>query len=78
MLQFKYRIDFYYWNRGKGFSHIETFDQFYQYCDAKTYLEETDIDTSDMDCDAIWVKVIDNENDYPLSEYWWDDIKKGE
>lgn len=76
-MEAKWRVDFYYWKKDLGFSHVETFDQLNYYWDAITYLEETDIDTSNMNCDAIWVKIVDNENDYVVDDYWWDDIKKG-
>ena len=71
-METKWRVDFYYWKKDSGFSHIETFDQLdCCFWDAKTYLEETDIDTSNMNCDAIWVKIVDNENDYVVDDYWW-------
>ena len=71
-MEAKWRVDFYYWKKDSGFSHVETFDQLNYYWDAITYLEETDIDTSNMNCDAIWVKIVDNENDYVVDDYWWD------
>ena len=81
----KYRVDFYYWNKDTGFSHVETVDNNLEYFDnAKEYIEDIE-NTAEWiglnsegygmpitDYDAIWVKIVDNENDYVLSEYWWE------
>lgn len=74
-MNFKYRIDFYFWNCGSGFSHIKTIDYSNIFIDAKRYANEIDIDyytEVPNDAEAILVRTVDNENDYVLSEYWWD------
>ena len=71
-MNFKYRIDFYYWNCDSGFSHIKTIDYSDIFINAKEYINDIDIDYYlSIPYDAIWVKVVDNENDYVVSEYWW-------
>lgn len=85
----KYRVDFYYWNKDTGFSHVETVDNNLDYfINAKEYIEDIE-NTAEWiglsgegygmpitDYDAIWVKIVDNENDYVMSEYWWINNKK--
>lgn len=71
-MNFKYRIDFYFWNCGSGFSHIKTVEYTNTLFDAKEYVNNIDIDYStEILYNAIMVRVVDNENDYVLSEYWW-------
>ena len=68
----KVRVDFYYWNCGSGFSHIKTIDYSSIFIDAKKYVDNIDVDYFiDIPYDAIMVRTVDNENDYVLSEYWW-------
>lgn len=69
----KYRVDFYYWNYNSGFSHhIDTIEYTNTLFNAKEYADSIDIDYfTEIPYDAIWVKIVDNENDYILSEYWW-------
>lgn len=69
----KYRVDFYYWNCNSGFSHIETVENTNTLFNAKEYVDNIDIDYYiEIPYDAIMVRIIDNENDYVLSEYWWE------
>lgn len=78
----KYRIDFYYWINGCGFDHIETIERTNTLIEANKYVENIDIDYFTnrnisyydmiMIYDMIMVRVVDNENDYVLSEYWWE------
>lgn len=70
---FKYRIDFYFWTNGCGFdSCIQTVDRLNTFIDAKEYVSDIDIDYfAEVPYDAIMVRTVDNENDYVLSEYWW-------
>lgn len=71
-METKYRVDFYYWNCDSGFSHIETVENINTLFNAKEYADSIDVDYfTEIPYDAIWVKIIDNENDYILSEYWW-------
>lgn len=73
-MNFKYRIDFYFWNCDSGFSHIKTIDYSNIVIDAERYANEIDIDyytEVPNDAEAILVRTVDNENDYVLSEYWW-------
>lgn len=68
----KYRIDFYYWNCGSGFNHIETVYYPNTFVSANEYVNNIDIDFyTNIPYDAIMVRTVDNENDYVLSEYWW-------
>lgn len=68
----KYRVDFYYWNCDSGFSHIETIENTNTLFNAKEYADSIDVDYfTEIPYDAIMVRVVDNENDYILSEYWW-------
>ncbi len=68
----KYRVDFYYWNYNSGFSHIKTVEYTNTLFNAKEYVNNIDIDYStEILYNAIMVRVVDNENDYVLSEYWW-------
>ena len=72
-METKYRVDFYYWNCDSGFSHIETVENTNTLFNAKEYADNIDIDYfTEIPYDAIMVRVMDNENDYVLSEYWWD------
>ena len=71
----KYRIDFYYWINGCGFDHIETIERTNTLVKANKYVENIDIDyftNRNISYDMIMVRVVDNENDYVLSEYWWE------
>lgn len=72
-MEAKYRVDFYYWKCGSGFSHVETIEKTNTIIKANEYVNNIDIDYYlDIPYDAIWVKVVDNENDYVVSEYWWE------
>ena len=72
-METKYRVDFYYWNCDSGFSHIETVENTNTLFNAKEYADNIDIDYyTEIPYDAIMVRVMDNENDYVLSEYWWE------
>ena len=72
-METKYRVDFYYWNCDSGFSHIETVENINTLFNAKEYADNIDIDYyTEIPYDAIMVRVMDNENDYVLSEYWWE------
>ena len=86
---YKYRVDFYYWNKEGGFHHVEKADDLDYFFTAEEYVEEIEtwgcLDLNKegygmpiTDYDAIFVRVVDNENDYPLSDYWWWNTKKGE
>lgn len=69
----KYRVDFYYWNCESGFSHVETIENINMFVEAKQYVDNIDMDYfTNIPYDAIWIKIVDNENDYVLSEFWWD------
>ena len=69
----KYRVDFYYWNCETGFSHVETIENINMFVEAKQYVDNIDMDYfTNIPYDAIWIKIVDNENDYVLSEFWWD------
>lgn len=69
----KYRVDFYYWNCETGFSHVETIENINMFIEAKQYVDNIDMDYfTNIPYDAIWIKIVDNENDYVLSEFWWD------
>lgn len=71
-MNFKYRIDFYFWNCDSGFSHIKTICHPNTFISAKEYVNNIDIDFyTNIPYDAIMVRTVDNENDYVLSEYWW-------
>jgi len=71
-MDYKYRVDFYYWNCDSGFNHIETIENTNVLFNAKEYVDNIDIDYfTEIPYDAIMVRVMDNENDYVLSEYWW-------
>lgn len=74
MCDFKYRIDFYFWKCNSGFNHSQTVDHLHTYIDAERYVNEIDIDyytEIPNDAEAILVRTVNNENDYVLSEYWW-------
>ena len=72
-METKYRVDFYYWNCDSGFSHIETVENTNTLFNAKEYADNIDIDYfTEIPYDAIMVRVMDNENDYVVSEYWWE------
>ena len=72
-IHMKYRIDFYYWKRDSGFHHVETINHIDNFINASEYVNNISIDYyDDIPYDSIWVKVVDNENDYVLSEYWWE------
>ena len=72
ILDNKYRIDFYYWSCNSGFTHVETIKHLHTFINAKEYVDNIDIDYfSEIPYDAIMVRTVDNENDYVLSEYWW-------
>lgn len=89
MFETKYRVDFYYWNKDGGFHHVERADNLDYPIPAKEYVEEIEdyarsqgLDKEGYgmpitDYDAIFVRIVDNENDYPLSDYWWWNTKKG-
>ena len=77
----KYRVDFYYWTNRCGFeSYYQTVERLNTFINAKEYVDNIDIDYftkipydfTEIPYDAIMVRVMDNENDYVLSEYWWD------
>lgn len=70
----KYRVDFYYWTNECGFeSYYKTVDHLQTFIDAKEYVNNIDVDYfTEIPYDAIMVRVMDNENDYVLSEYWWE------
>ena len=72
-MDYKYRVDFYYWNCGSGFSHVETIENINTFIGAKQYADNIDIDYfTEIPYDAIWVKIVDNENDYVVDDYWWE------
>jgi len=72
-MDYKYRVDFYYWNCETGFSHVETIENINMFIEAKQYADNIDMDYyTEISYDAIWIKIVDNENDYVVSEYWWD------
>ena len=72
-MDYKYRVDFYYWNCETGFSHVETIENINMFVEAKQYVDNIDMDYfTNIPYDAIWIKIVDNENDYVLSEFWWD------
>ncbi len=72
-METKYRIDFYYWKSDLGYSHIETIERTNTLIKAKEYVDNIDMDFYiEVPYDAIMVKVVDNENDYVLSEFWWE------
>lgn len=71
-MDYKYRVDFYYWNCGSGFSHIETNSYKDTYVEAKEYVNNINKNyLKKLPYDAIWIKIVDNENDYVLDDYWW-------
>ena len=75
-MDYKYRVDFYYWNCRSGFSHVETIENTNTFSKAKEYVNNIDMDYfTEILYDAIWVKIVDNENDYVLDDYWWN-LKK--
>ena len=88
MFEKQYRVDFYYWNKEGGFHHVERVDDLDYPIPAKEYVEEIENTASFFglskegygmpitNYDAIFVRVVDNENDYPLSDYWWWNTKK--
>ncbi len=72
-MDYKYRVDFYYWNCDSGFSHVETYAYKNTYVEAKEYVSYINKDyLNKLPYDSIWVKIVDNENDYVVSEYWYD------
>ena len=73
-METKYRVDFYYWTNGCGFeNYYQTVERLNTFIDAKEYVDNIDIDYfTEIPYDVIMVRVMDNENDYVLSEYWWD------
>lgn len=72
-MDYKFRVDFYYWNCETGFSHVETIENINMFVEAKQYVDNIDMDYfTNIPYNAIWIKIVDNENDYVLSEFWWD------
>lgn len=68
----KYRVDFYYWNCETGFSHIKTNSYRDTFIEAEEYVSYINKDyLNKLPYDGIWVKIVDNENDYVVSEFWW-------
>lgn len=71
-MNFKYRIDFYFWNCDSGFSHVETYAYKNTYVEAKECVNNINKNIfRNYPHDGIWIKIIDNENDYVVSELWW-------
>lgn len=87
-METRYRVDFYYWNKDGEFHHIEKVDNLDYPIPAKEYIKEIENTASFFglsnegygmpitNYDAIFVRIVDNENDYPLSDYWWWNTKK--
>lgn len=85
----KYRVDFYYWYKDKGFVRVETAD-FLDYPpeSAKEYVDyieevadfmgtkEQGYGMPKTDADAIWIFIVDNENDCKLSGYRWKNVNR--
>lgn len=42
-MDYKYRVDFYYWNCRSGFSHVETIDYSNVFIEAKKYISDIDV-----------------------------------
>lgn len=75
-MDYKYRVDFYYWNCASGFTHVETYAYRNTYVEAKEYVNNINKNIlKKYICDGIWIKIVDNENDYVISEYWWENTK---
>lgn len=71
-MDYKYRVDFYYWNCDSGFSHVETYAYKNTYVEAKECVNNINKNIfRNCSHDSIWIKIIDNENDYVVSELWW-------
>ena len=67
----KYRIDFYFWNCDSGFSHVETYAYKNTYVEAKECVNNINKNIfRNYPHDGIWIKIVDNENDYVVSELW--------
>lgn len=71
-MEHKWRVDFYYWKEGNGFSHVETIDKLNYFLTAKEYANNIEDSNSFADYDAVFIRIVDNENDYVMSEYWWE------
>jgi hypothetical protein len=70
-MDYKYRVDFYYWNCGSGFSHVETYAYKNTYVEAKECVNNINKNIfKKYPHDDIWIKIVDNENDYVVSEWW--------
>lgn len=75
-MDYKYRVDFYYWNCGSGFTHVETYTYRNTYVEAKEYVNNINKNVlKKYMCDGIWIKIVDNENDYVISDFWWKNTK---
>lgn len=75
-MDYKYRVDFYYWNCGSGFTHVETYAYRNTYVEAKEYVNNINKNVlKKYMCDGIWIKIVDNENDYVISDFWWKNTK---
>ena len=71
-MEAKYRVDFYYWNCASGFTHVETYAYRNTYVEAKEYVNNINKNIlKKYMCDGIWIKIVDNENDYVVSDFWW-------
>lgn len=71
-MDYKFRVDFYYWKCGSGFTHIETYIHTDTYIEAKEYVDNINKDYfKKFANDGVWIKIVDNENDYVVSEFWW-------
>jgi hypothetical protein len=69
--EMRFRVELHYWVNGSGFSCCETFDNFYEYCTAKEYVENLDCETKDFilaDYDA--VKLVICDDDFELDSIW--------
>lgn len=72
-MDYKYRVDFYYWNCGSGFSHVETYAYKNTYVEAKECVNNINKNIfKNYPYNGIWIKIVDNENDYVVSELWWE------
>ncbi len=75
----RYRVDFRYWNNGRGFSHVETMDTF----DLpegieptiSDYIENSDLEWNQFSnyCDAIHIEIMREEDDEAIAIAWWDE-----
>ena len=75
-MDYKYRVDFYYWNCASGFTHVETYTYRNTYVEAKEYVNNINKNVfKKYMCDGIWIKIVDNENDYVISDFWWENTK---